>query len=327
MSKKIQKKQKRNKSVVIIGAGYIANEYANVLYNLKIKDVTIIGKSKENVEKICKKFNYNPIIGGYKNNFKNIGMKDLVIVATPIDLLIDATKTALKNNQNNILVEKPGDLNSKKLSMLKKEISNQRIRIAYNRLTYPTISKLNELIKKDGGVTSCKFSFTEWTDKINFEKSKKQIYEYWGIANSLHVISTVFHIIGLPKKMSPYRFGKLKWHKSGSIFVGSGISEKNIPFSYHGDWGSAGRWGIEIMTKDNAYRLSPLEELEVCKKNSIVWTKIKIKNEFPGTKLGLVEQILIMLDKSQEKTLKMIKLDDAIKFNKIAEEIFGYNFS
>ena len=39
------------KSVLIIGAGYIAKEYAIALSKLKIKDVTILGKSKKNLEK------------------------------------------------------------------------------------------------------------------------------------------------------------------------------------------------------------------------------------------------------------------------------------
>ena len=38
----------RKKSVLIIGAGYIANQYAIALSNLKIKDVTILGKTKKN---------------------------------------------------------------------------------------------------------------------------------------------------------------------------------------------------------------------------------------------------------------------------------------
>lgn len=195
-----------NKSILIIGAGYIAKEYANVLHNLKFKNVTIIGKSEEKVKKLCNEFDYEPIIGGYKNNLKNINKKDLVIVATPINLLVDATKNALKNDQNNILIEKPGSLNSKNLSKLQRQISNQRIRIAYNRLTYPSIRKLKELVKNDGGVRSCKFTITEWINKIDFKKEKKIVYNYWGIANSLHVISTVLDIIGFPKKISSYKY-------------------------------------------------------------------------------------------------------------------------
>ncbi|MFC1869493.1 hypothetical protein ACFL0H_15365 [Thermodesulfobacteriota bacterium] len=85
--------------------------------------------------------------------------------------------------------------------------------------------------------------------------------EIWGIANSLHIISMAHDLIGLPKKMQSYQFGKLDWHPSSDRFVGAGVSKENIPFSYHVDWSLAGRWGIEIMTPQNAYRLIPLEQL------------------------------------------------------------------
>jgi len=38
----------KNKSVLIIGAGYIANEYALSLSSMGIKNVTILSKSKKN---------------------------------------------------------------------------------------------------------------------------------------------------------------------------------------------------------------------------------------------------------------------------------------
>ena len=103
-------------------------------------------------------------------------------------------------------------------------------------------------------------------DRIDFEKDEPEVYQRWGISNSLHVISMVFDLIGLPKEITSKQSGKTSWHDSGSIFTGNGISENNIPFSYHADWESAGRWGIEIMTKEHAYRLMPLENLYVRKK-------------------------------------------------------------
>ena len=135
----------------------------------------------------------------------------------------------------------------------------------------------------------------------------------------------VFDLIGFPKEFLFYKSGKLEWHPTGSIFVGSGLSENNIPFSYHADWGSSGRWGIEIMTKENAYRLISLEELFVCRKNSFEWEKIHFDISYPKAKHGVCEEIAIMLYPKLEEKIPLVTLEKAAKFNQMAEKILGYD--
>lgn len=313
----------KNKSVLIVGAGNIVTHYAESLSCMGIKDVTILSKSKESANKIATKFGFNPISGGYEEKMAQMKVMDLVIIATPIHLLLPATKTALKSDQTNILIEKPASLYHKELLDFHNKITHQTVRVAYNRLCYPNFALLKQLIKKDGGVTSCRFTFTEWIDSINFKNNLPDAYKRWGISNSLHVISMAFELIGVPKKLSSLQFGKLDWHPTGSIFVGSGMTKNDIPFSYHADWLSSGRWGIEIMTKENAYRLTPLEELHVCKKNSIEWTKMPFKTAFPNAKQGISEEIALMLG-NEKKNNNLVSLEKAAEFIKIAEQIFGY---
>ena len=131
-------------------------------------------------------------------------------------------------------------------------------------------------------------------------------------------------LIGIPKKISTYQFGNIKWHPAGSIFVGSGLTKNNIPFSYHANWGGGGRWGIEVITKENIYRLIPLEKLFVSKKGSTKWEEVNLQNTFLDVKEGIAEEIATMLNDELDKKIGMISLSDAIKFNEIAEEIFGY---
>lgn len=313
-----------DKSVLIIGAGYIANQYAQALSDMGIKNVTIISKNQETSSKICDQYGFKSLFGGYENNLPNLSKMDLVIVATPVSLLLPAAQLALENGQINILIEKPGSLYFQDLILLSKKFPDANIRIAYNRLQYPNFHLLKELSNNEGGITSCNFTFTEWLDRIDFSKYTPLELERWGIANSLHVISMAFELIGLPKIFTPYQFGKLDWHPSGSIFVGSGISEKNIPFSYHADWNSSGRWGIEIMTKENSYRLIPLEELYVCKKNSTIWKKVQFSITCPNLKQGFLEQLSLMFKKDSKHNDNLVSIEKAIEFNKIAEKIFGY---
>ena len=312
------------KSVLIIGAGYIANQYAIALSKLKIKNVTILGKSKENLQKFKEFTNFEIINGGYERNLSKIKKKDLVIIATPIEELMNTTKKVIENGHSRILIEKPGSVFKNDLLELKKIIKKEKVRIAYNRFFYPSFHKLLSLVESEGGITSCKFDFTEWLHTIEIEKYNTKICNRWGISNSLHVISMVLGLIGMPKKISACQMGGLEWHPTGSIFVGNGISEKDIPFSYHANWGGGGRWGIEVMTKENIYRLIPLEKLFVSKKGSTKWEEVNLQNTFLDVKEGIAEEIATMLNDELDKKIGMISLSDAIEFNEIAEKIFGY---
>jgi hypothetical protein len=84
----------------------------------------------------------------------------------------------------------------------------------------------------------------------------------------------VFYLIGNPKiinsKISDA--SEIPWHPIGSIFYGLGESEKNISFTYHANWLSAGRWAIRVLTKKGCYYLEPLEILQ---KQEIGTTRIQ----------------------------------------------------
>jgi predicted dehydrogenase len=311
-----------DKSVLIIGAGWMARQYALALSRMKIKNVTIISKSKDKVSQLCSEFGFHPFVEGYEKHIPEMKKMDLTIVATPVHHLLPATMLAAKYGQQNILIEKPGSLYYQELISAARDLKKCRIRVAYNRLFYPNYHKLKQLVKNEGGITSCKFTFTEWVHTIDFSKENRDVYSRWGIANSLHVIAMAFGLVGMPKKISALQHGGFDWHPSGSVFVGSGVTESGVPFSYHADWSSAGRWSIEVMTKENAYRLMPLEDLYACKKGSNNWEKVPFDVAFSDVKHGVAEEVAAMLDDNSD--LELVSLERAAAFNKVAEEIFGY---
>jgi len=311
-----------NKSVLLIGGGEISKEYLKSLLQLNIPNITVVTKTGNFIRDFCNSNKIDLLIGGFEKNLISCGVKDLVIVTTPTELLIPAAELAVKAGNKNILIEKPGSWYHKKLSSLK--FNGVKIRIAYNRIVYPNFYKLKTLIEKEGGITSCRFTFTEWLDRIDFTKYQKNEYRFWGISNSLHVITMAMELIGIPKKLTVHKSGSLKWHKSGSTFVGSGISVKNIPFSFHADWGSGGRWGIEIMTKENLYELIPLEELYVTPKYSTKKIQVQFKSAFSDTKPGITEEIALMFFPKIEKNIPLMTPSKSAMYNKLAEKIFGY---
>ena len=109
------------------------------------------------------------------------------------------------------------------------------------------------------------------------------------------------------------------------IFVGAGISNKDIPFSYNADWGSGGRWGLEVNTRKNSYQLIPLEEIYECPKDTFEWKKVDFEKAFPDIKQGIAEEVAIMLQNQVEIKENLPNLKKTVEFNKIAEKIFGYN--
>jgi predicted dehydrogenase len=316
-----------NKKVLIIGAGWMAEQYCIALVQMGIKDVCVLSLSEKSAKRCYDKFGFQPYHGGYERCLPDLGTFDLVIVATPVHELRPAVMRAIDCGNKNILVEKPGSLYSTELFDWAKHSDDRhaKIRVAYNRLVYPNLWKLKDLTKLEGGITSCRYTFTELVHTINFNNNRTDVYERWGIANSLHVISMAHDLIGLPKEMKSYQFGKLDWHPSGDRFVGTGITKENIPFSYHADWGSAGRWGIEIMTSQNAYRLIPLEQIYRCKKGAFAWELIETTSAFPNVKQGIAEEIAIMLDQELEDSISLVTLQKASNLTKLAENIFEYS--
>ena len=313
----------QNKSILIIGSGFIAREYCKIFQYLKCQNVVILGNSEESSKKLSDEYDFKYIFGGFEKKLNQIEKKDLVIVCTPIHLLAEVTKLCLLSGQNNILIEKPGSLYSEDLLKINKQISNQTVKIGFNRILYPSQLYLKKLIENEE-ITSCHFRFTEWINRINFGKYQKDVYKRWGVSNSLHVIGMAFNIIEIPKKISTCQQGNLDWHPSGTIFTGTGLSKKNIPFSYHADWESSGSWSIEIFTKENSYRLKPLEELFIFDTNSKNWKKVETKTIFPNLKPGLGEQVIMMLSNKKSIQDYLISLSGTSELIKTTEQIFAY---
>lgn len=316
------------KKVLIIGGGYIGTEYCNALKTMGIKEVTIITQTEKTALKCCAKFGYTALYGGYEKILPSLnGNFDLIIVATPVHLLKPVADFSVELGHKNILVEKPGSLYSPELEKWSKASNAARIRIGYNRLLYPSLWKLIDISLNKEPITSCFYTFTEWVRTINFTNNEPECYQRWGIANSLHIISMAHFLIGLPKEISVYKRGYLSWHPIGSIFVGSGITNKEIPFSYHANWRSGGRWGIEVMTPSNVFRLIPLEELYKCAKGNVSWERIEVNAAYPQVKPGIAEEIAVMLESELEEYFPLLSLKEVMLYTKLAEKIFGYTNS
>lgn len=282
-------------NVLIVGSGAMAKEYIKVLQALDTP-VTVVGRSASGVQAFERDTGVAAMAGGLDANLAALDLTlfSHCVVTTNVTQLYDNVCSLLHAGAKRILVEKPFVLDSQQLEtacQLAKEKAAQ-VFIAYNRRFFSSIIKAHEIIEADGGLEMVKFDFTEWAHVI--EGLEKDTHEKarWLLANSTHVIDLAFHFAGVPKTLTAYRTGGLAWHPSAKVFAGAGISKHDILFSYGSDWGSAGRWWLELFTPLRKLRLCPVEKLLETRKGTVTEQEIPLDDEIEKAfKPGLYRQI------------------------------------
>jgi len=265
----------------LVGAGYMAKEYARVLKGLK-SEFLVIGRGKETAVDFENALRVPVVTGGIDNYMRsNQTPPKYAIVAVDAQYLCEVASKILNFGVENILLEKPGALTIADIRQLQKLAAkkNAKVFIAYNRRFYSSTMKAKEIIREDGGCTSFVFEFTEWSHLVKDAKKSREEKARWFIANSTHVVDLAFYLGGTPKYFKCYAAGGLDWHPSASVFSGAGISEANALFSYHANWAAPGRWGVEVLTTKHRLILRPLEELHVQELGSVDVKKVELDDK------------------------------------------------
>lgn len=313
--------------ILIVGSGYMTREYLRVVDYLAC-NVIVVGRGKDKVNNLKEEFENPLFISGGIENYITEGheIPEFAINTVSIGQLKETSLKLIKSGIKYLLIEKPGALFLDDLKEVFDVAQNYNVKvwIAYNRRFYSSVKTLKEEIISDGGVSSVHFEFTEWIHTIDSEMYDKQALNKWIVANSSHVIDTVFSIIGLPKTLSAIVQGQnvIEWHPSGNVFTGSGISINNIPFTYHSNWESAGRWSIEVITKNRRFYLKPMEKLQVQLKGSIQINEFVIDDQIDiRFKPGLFLQTKAFLEL---ETDKLVSIEEQIKMMPFYDMIGGY---
>jgi predicted dehydrogenase len=299
-------------NIWIVGACSMAQEYIKVLKDLK-ENFTVIGRGEESARKIELEFNINVKTGGLAYFLKCKPEKTkTAIVAVNVEELYETTLLLLKYGVKRILLEKPGATTKEELVNLKElaEKNNAQIYIAYNRRFYKAAEVANEIIKKDGGVKSFNFEFTEWGHVIENIEMPNSVSEKWFLANSTHVVDLAFYLGGTPREIATFSNGSLSWHKSSSVFAGAGVSENGALFSYQANWGAPGRWSVEVLTCKHRLIFRPMEVLHIQKIGSVAIDKFDADYSLDENyKPGLFNQLAVFL---ADDTLKLCTIDEQI---------------
>ncbi len=313
-------------NILLVGTGPMAIEHLKVLNALN-KKIIVVGRGYRSSNKFFKKTNIKPHIGGINKYLNNSIIKsDFAIVSVGVDELCKVTNSLLKNGIKNILVEKPGGLNLKELNSIKKNAdkSGANVFIAYNRRFYASTIYAEKAIKKDGGVISFNFEFTEWANEIEKLNKNLLIKENWFLANSSHVVDLAFFLGGIPKKIKSFtKKGNLNWHKSANVFAGAGETSDGKLFSYNANWNSPGRWRVDMLTKKSRYIFAPMEKLKIQKINCIDVNYIQNINYNYDIRFkpGIYLQTKNFLNR---KFSRMLNINDMISYYKIYKKIANY---
>lgn len=313
------------KNVWLIGAGPMAQDYIKVLEGLNTNFI-VVGRGQETAQKCEEATGCEVVIGGLESFLSDKPeVCSHAIVSVGVEKLYEATKVLLAYGIKNILVEKPAGLHRHEfedLVSLTKE-KNANVFVAYNRRFYAAVLNAQEIIKEDGGVTSFNFEFTEWGHVIAPLQKAEGVKEKWFLGNSTHVVDLAFFLGGKPKEICSFTNGNLDWHPAASVFSGAGKSDKNALFSYHANWESAGRWSVEVLTKEHRLILRPMEKLQIQKRGSIAQDFVEsvdyaLDEEY---KPGLYLQTKIFLDNQSES---FCTIEDQSKMLNIYNKIANY---
>lgn len=313
-----------NIELILVGTGYMGKEYIKVLDSVGVQ-TTVVCRRQESADNFEEETGHKAIYGGISALIDNkVVISTKAIVAVNVENLKETVIELLNLGVKKILVEKPAGLNKNEICEIceAEKKYNAEVFVAYNRRFYASTEKALEIIKKDGGVESFNFEFTEWADDIKGLKFPDIVKENWLLANSSHVIDLAFFLGGEPKEMVSYSQGKMDWHERASKYSGAGVTNEGVTFSYCANWDAPGRWSVEVLTRQHRLYFKPMEKLFVQKRNSVALEEEAIEDAIDKDyKPGLYKQVCAFLDEKVDS--RLLSIDEQYKHMLIYDKIEG----
>ena len=308
----------------------MAQAYAAVLQAQGVS-FQVIGRSHASAEAFNQATGLSVYEGGLEVALASLPVPQQAIVAVGVEQLAITARQLLAAGCQRLLLEKPGALTLSCLEDLQ-AVAKARVAqvfIAYNRRFYASVQQLREQVVADGGITSVVFEFTEWSHRLSDLRKAPGVMEHWLLANSTHVIDLAFHLIGLPAEGQWHAWtgGSLNWHPAAARFHGAGVSVRNVPFSYQADWEAPGRWGLELLTRQNRYLLRPMESLQAISLGSLEPKLIDLDDSLDSQyKPGLFRQCEAFLSQKLDsgQSAHLCTLQEQLEACRIYYRIAGY---
>lgn len=279
----------------LVGAGAMGIEHARALLALGVPFVAI-GRGAAGAARFRDKTGHDVVEGGLAAALVARGAPLAAIVSVGVEALHETCVALLDAGVRRLLIEKPAGVDVVEVEDLAARAARAGAvcHIAYNRRSYASVLRAQELIAEDGGVLSVHFEFTELADRVAALDRPAAVKSAWFFANSVHVVDLAFFFAGAPADWTAHVQGGTAFHPAGSRFVGSGTTTRGALFSYCANWDSGGRWGVEVMTPKRRLILRPLEELAEQKRGEIPVAPVSLDAHLAperGQKPGVVRML------------------------------------
>ncbi len=312
---------------LVIGAGEMGQAHLKVLQQLIPGRCAAFAKSERNRRRIeeMRGIFFTGLIEDAIAAFSPTH----VVVASPVHTLASVTTEVLALGVRSLLVVKPAVLDVEEGQHIEQMARERQanVWVAYNRRFYSSILTAKRLVREcSEEISSVCVEFTEWSHVVEALENQAPITKArWVLANSMHVVDAAFHDVGLPDPSRSFmiRSQSLPWHPAGAIFVGAGLTQRDVPFSYCANWNAPGRWGFEWLTASTRYIFRPIEKLQIMRRGSVAIEEVQIDDRLDRLyKPGVYRQDEQFLLGDPQKLL--VPINEALKLVELAKNISGY---
>ncbi len=251
--------------ILLVGAGKMAADYAKVLAALDLRP-QVLGRGEASAATFTAATGLAVSIGPLADQLAALpAVPDTAIVTVNAMYLAEATADLIRAGVKRLLVEKPAGLDLAELETLCTVATRHgaEVYVGYNRRFMASVLRAQEMVAEDGGILSVKFDFSEPSRRIAQIAKPQRELDTWFYGNSSHVVDMAFHFFGAPVRLDAAVTGSVSWHAAGAVFTGHAQNATNALMSWHANWLSPGRWGVEVMTPERRLIFQPLEELRV----------------------------------------------------------------
>ncbi|MBR9824347.1 MAG: hypothetical protein GYB36_00930 [Alphaproteobacteria bacterium] len=298
-----------SKSLLLVGAGPMSIEHFKAAQALGV-DVTVCGRGEASADAFEAATGTRPLTGELKDQLASLkSLPSHALVAVNVAQLGPVTQHLMDAGVSRILLEKPGGATLDQIAELAAADHDSRIRLAYNRRFFPSMQTARECVREDGGLTSMLIEFNENRPLIaSIDKHGAEVKSNWFFANSTHVVDSAFFVAGLPGEVPEHPVQAFTRGDAQALpplvsYSGAGAIDEWV-YSWHADWRSAGRWGLEICTPKRRLILKPMETLQEMASGSFRMTPVElIMAEPEGVKPGLYNMISCFMENPDHEDL------------------------
>lgn len=299
------------KKLLLIGSGYMAYEYLNVLEKyFKDYSVSLVTSSKKRAKEIEKKYKISNTYEDIEKlllQSKDLSIYQKVIVCTSEKNFLPLAKVLTDYNCE-VLFEKPLGLSfSESLKITK--LSNDKFFLALNRRFYDGIYELKKLIsdkKLMHGLVLDQQSKNDWTERRLSDIKEEIVY-----SNSIHIIDLAFFLINTHHN-EDFEVTNLKSKNENISKYKISINSKcNIDYFRHNN--IPGKWQIILFFEDIFVYFENLESFLVIndKRQIIMSSKPNNDKEKPGLR-NLLGSFL-----NKDYSIQAPKVEDSIEIFKL----------